>query len=147
MNDLPIPSRQIPCSCISWNPSLSRLHAPMLAVGSDLTNTSGPSQVRKESLPCIPTLCPIKKWKFMEELIGQGLWVKNEIISEKFTPKYGSSYLMGSLSLLEALHWWGLDNLVLSIVLVYFICHNYLGQSFSLRILWERQKMAQSGNF
>jgi len=26
---------KIPCSCISWNPSLSRLHQPMLAVGSD----------------------------------------------------------------------------------------------------------------
>lgn len=35
---------KIPCSCISWNPSLSRLHAPMLAVGSDDANPSGPSQ-------------------------------------------------------------------------------------------------------
>jgi len=35
---------KIQCSCISWNPSLSRLHAPMLAVGSDIANSSGPSQ-------------------------------------------------------------------------------------------------------
>jgi len=32
---------KIPCSCISWNPSLSRLHAPMLAVGSDESSSSG----------------------------------------------------------------------------------------------------------
>ena len=26
---------KLPCSCISWNPSVSRLHPPMVAVGSD----------------------------------------------------------------------------------------------------------------
>jgi len=35
---------KMPCSCISWNPSLSRLHPPMLAVGSDESNSSNSSQ-------------------------------------------------------------------------------------------------------
>ncbi|XP_012272026.1 nucleoporin SEH1-A isoform X2 [Orussus abietinus] len=33
-------SCKLPCSCLTWNPSLSRLHPPMLAVGSDDSNTS-----------------------------------------------------------------------------------------------------------
>jgi len=32
---------KLPCSCISWNPSLSRLHSPMIAVGSDDTGATG----------------------------------------------------------------------------------------------------------
>jgi len=32
---------KVPCSCISWNPSLSRLHSPMIAVGSDDPNSAG----------------------------------------------------------------------------------------------------------
>jgi len=32
---------KLPCSCISWNPSLSRLHSPMIAVGSDDTGGTG----------------------------------------------------------------------------------------------------------
>jgi len=32
---------KLPCSCISWNPSLSRLHSPMIAVGSDDTAVTG----------------------------------------------------------------------------------------------------------
>lgn len=35
---------KMPCSCISWNPSLSRLHPPMLAVGSDESNSTNSSQ-------------------------------------------------------------------------------------------------------
>jgi len=35
---------KLPCSCISWNPSLSRLHPPMLAVGSDDSSAGGPAQ-------------------------------------------------------------------------------------------------------
>ncbi|XP_051159511.1 nucleoporin SEH1-A isoform X1 [Leptopilina boulardi] len=38
-------SCKLPCSCISWNPSLSRLHPPMIAVGSDDTNTSSGGKV------------------------------------------------------------------------------------------------------
>ncbi|EFN87899.1 nucleoporin SEH1 isoform X2 [Harpegnathos saltator] len=32
-------------SCLTWNPSLSRLHPPMIAVGSDDTNTSSGAKV------------------------------------------------------------------------------------------------------
>lgn len=33
-------SSKFPCSCISWNPSSSRAHAPMIAVGSDESNVT-----------------------------------------------------------------------------------------------------------
>ena len=36
---------KIPASCLSWNPSFSRLHPPMLAVGSDDTNTASGAKV------------------------------------------------------------------------------------------------------
>ena len=32
---------KFPCSCISWNPSVSRLHNTMIAVASDETGTAG----------------------------------------------------------------------------------------------------------
>ncbi|PSN33997.1 Nucleoporin seh1-B [Blattella germanica] len=38
-------SCKLPCSCISWNPSFSRLHPPMLAVGSDDANPANGSKV------------------------------------------------------------------------------------------------------
>ncbi|KAJ9588329.1 hypothetical protein L9F63_018305 [Diploptera punctata] len=38
-------SCKLSCSCISWNPSFSRLHPPMLAVGSDDANTANGSKV------------------------------------------------------------------------------------------------------
>ncbi|XP_035730686.1 nucleoporin SEH1-A-like isoform X1 [Vespa mandarinia] len=38
-------SCKLPCSCLTWNPSLSRLHPPMIAVGSDDTNSSSGGKV------------------------------------------------------------------------------------------------------
>ncbi|XP_015512030.1 nucleoporin SEH1-A isoform X1 [Neodiprion pinetum] len=38
-------SCKLPCSCLTWNPSLSRLHPPMLAVGSDDSNASSGGKV------------------------------------------------------------------------------------------------------
>ncbi|CAL7949876.1 nuclear pore complex protein Nup44A isoform X1 [Xylocopa sonorina] len=38
-------SCKLQCSCLSWNPSLSRLHPPMIAVGSDDPNTSAGGKV------------------------------------------------------------------------------------------------------
>ncbi|XP_075222648.1 nucleoporin SEH1-like [Lycorma delicatula] len=38
-------SCKLPCSCLSWNPSFSRLHPPMLAVGSDDPNSGSGSKV------------------------------------------------------------------------------------------------------
>ncbi|XP_069681868.1 nucleoporin SEH1 isoform X1 [Periplaneta americana] len=38
-------SCKLPCSCISWNPSFSRLHPPMLAVGSDDPNPGNGGKV------------------------------------------------------------------------------------------------------
>lgn len=38
-------SGKLPCSCISWNPSFSRLHPAMIAVGSDDPNPSNGSKV------------------------------------------------------------------------------------------------------
>ncbi|KAK7862979.1 hypothetical protein R5R35_014538 [Gryllus longicercus] len=38
-------SCKLPFSCLSWNPSLSRLHPPMLAVGSDDSNASSGGKV------------------------------------------------------------------------------------------------------
>lgn len=36
---------KMPVSCLSWNPSFSRLHPPMLAVGSDDTNVASGGKV------------------------------------------------------------------------------------------------------
>ncbi|KAF7284358.1 hypothetical protein GWI33_022146 [Rhynchophorus ferrugineus] len=36
---------KLPLSCLSWNPSLSRLHPPMIAVGSDDTNVNNGGKV------------------------------------------------------------------------------------------------------
>ncbi|CAD6225448.1 GSCOCG00005683001-RA-CDS [Cotesia congregata] len=36
---------KLACSCISWNPSMSRLHPPMIAVGSDDTNAAAGGKV------------------------------------------------------------------------------------------------------
>nr|CAD7393288.1 unnamed protein product [Timema cristinae] len=36
---------KLSCSCLSWNPSFNRLHPPMLAVGSDDTNSSSGGKV------------------------------------------------------------------------------------------------------
>lgn len=33
---------KVPLSCISWNPSLFRLHAPMIAAGSDISQSNEP---------------------------------------------------------------------------------------------------------
>ncbi|XP_043277376.1 nucleoporin SEH1-A [Venturia canescens] len=38
-------SCKLACSCITWNPSLSRLHSPMIAVGSDDSSSSGGGKV------------------------------------------------------------------------------------------------------
>lgn len=38
-------SCKLQCSCLSWNPSLSRLHPPMIAVGSDDPNPSSEGKV------------------------------------------------------------------------------------------------------
>ncbi|XP_017883043.1 nucleoporin SEH1-A isoform X2 [Ceratina calcarata] len=38
-------SCKLQCSCLSWNPSLSRLHPPMIAVGSDDQNPSSGGKV------------------------------------------------------------------------------------------------------
>ncbi|XP_003395291.1 nucleoporin SEH1 isoform X1 [Bombus affinis] len=38
-------SCKLQCSCLSWNPSLSRLHHPMIAVGSDDPNPSSEGKV------------------------------------------------------------------------------------------------------
>ncbi|KAF3425107.1 hypothetical protein E2986_07905 [Frieseomelitta varia] len=38
-------SCKLQCSCLSWNPSLSRLHPPMIAVGSDDSNPSSDGKV------------------------------------------------------------------------------------------------------
>ncbi|XP_066594573.1 nucleoporin SEH1-A [Prorops nasuta] len=38
-------SCKLPCSCLTWNPSLSRLHPPMIAVGSDDSNPSSGGKV------------------------------------------------------------------------------------------------------
>ncbi|XP_063994097.1 nucleoporin SEH1-A [Diachasmimorpha longicaudata] len=38
-------SCKLSCSCITWNPSLYRLHPPMIAVGSDDPNTSSGGKV------------------------------------------------------------------------------------------------------
>lgn len=36
---------KLSCSCLTWNPSFSRLHPPMIAVGSDDTNTMNGAKV------------------------------------------------------------------------------------------------------
>ena len=47
----------LPCSCLSWNLSMFKSHPPIIAVGSDDSNTSGPKvQYTPDSLMFVPIL-------------------------------------------------------------------------------------------
>ena len=54
---------KFPCSCISWNPSLSRLHSPMIAVGSDETSSSGAPAGKVKVYEYSDT---IRRWQLVE---------------------------------------------------------------------------------
>jgi len=66
---------KIPASCLSWNPSFSRLHPPMLAVGSDDTNTASGAKV------------------FLFEYIENShRWTKAETINTIFEPVHDIAF-------------------------------------------------------
>ncbi|KAG0730162.1 Nucleoporin SEH1 [Chionoecetes opilio] len=74
---------KLQCSCISWNPSPSRLHAPLIAVGSDDPNpSSGPKVFIYEFS------ANTHKWNRVESLVS----VTDPVHDLAFAPNLGRSY-------------------------------------------------------
>jgi len=76
---------KLPCSCISWNPSLSRLHSPMIAVGSDDTSSSsqqGGKVKIYEYSDCT------RRWQLVEMLAS----LTDPVHDIAFAPNIGRSY-------------------------------------------------------
>ncbi|KAK7070629.1 Nucleoporin SEH1 [Halocaridina rubra] len=74
---------KVPCSCISWNPSSSGLHSPLIAVGSDDPNQSsgGKAFIYEFS-------ANTRKWNRVETLIN----VVDPVHDIAFAPNLGRSY-------------------------------------------------------
>ncbi|XP_064099609.1 nucleoporin SEH1-like isoform X2 [Macrobrachium nipponense] len=74
---------KMPCSCISWNPSPSRLHSPLIAVGSDDPNPSsgGKAFIYEFS-------ANTRKWTRVETLVG----ITEPVHDIAFAPNLGRSY-------------------------------------------------------
>jgi len=74
---------KLPCSCISWNPSPSRLHPPMIAVGSDDPNPSSGGKVFIYEFSA-----NTRKWTKVETLVT----VTEPVHDIAFAPNLGRSY-------------------------------------------------------
>ncbi|XP_066266919.1 nucleoporin SEH1-like [Branchiostoma lanceolatum] len=72
---------KLSCSCLSWNPS--RLHLPMLAVGSDDTNPSAGGKVQIYEYND-----NIRKWQKVETLMA----ITDAVHHISFAPNLGRSY-------------------------------------------------------
>lgn len=78
-----ISHQKLPFSCLSWNPSLSKVHLPMLAVGSDdQTPTSGAKVMVYEYSE------NTRRWSKTEQLIG----VTDPVHDIAFAPNLGRSF-------------------------------------------------------
>jgi len=76
---------KFPCSCISWNPSLSRLHSPMIAVGSDETSNSGAPGGKVKVYEYSDT---IRRWQLVETFST----MTDPVHDIAFAPNIGRSY-------------------------------------------------------
>lgn len=76
---------KFPCSCISWNPSLSRLHSPMIAVGSDETNNSSGLGGKVKVYEYSDT---IRRWLLVETFNT----ITEPVHDIAFAPNIGRSY-------------------------------------------------------
>ncbi|KXJ24179.1 nucleoporin SEH1 [Exaiptasia diaphana] len=72
---------KLSCSCVSWNPS--RIHAPMLAVGSDDTNPSAGGKVQIHEY-----YDDSRKWQRVETLMA----ISDAVHDVAFAPNLGRSY-------------------------------------------------------
>lgn len=72
---------KVPCSCISWNPSPSRLHAPLIVVGSDDPSSGAKAFIYEFS-------ANTRKWTRVETLIG----ITEPVHDIAFAPNLGRSY-------------------------------------------------------
>ncbi|XP_076045357.1 nuclear pore complex protein Nup44A [Oratosquilla oratoria] len=73
---------KLPCSCISWNPSPSRLHPPLIAVGSDDPSSSGGKVFIYEFSE------NLRKWNLVETVMT----VIEPVHDIMFAPNLGRSY-------------------------------------------------------
>ncbi|KAK3884523.1 hypothetical protein Pcinc_011197 [Petrolisthes cinctipes] len=81
---------KLQCSCISWNPSPSRLHAPLIAVGSDDPNPASGGKVFIYEFSA-----NTHKWTRVETLVT----VTEPVHDLAFAPNLGRSYhLLGIAS-------------------------------------------------
>ena len=76
---------KFPCSCISWNPSLSRLHSPMIAVGSDENSPSAPPGGKVKVYEYSDT---IRRWQLVETFTT----ITEPVHDIAFAPNIGRSY-------------------------------------------------------
>jgi len=76
---------KFPCSCISWNPSLSRLHSPMIAVGSDESNSAGPPCGKVKVYEYSDS---IRRWQLVETFAS----ITDPVYDIAFAPNIGRSY-------------------------------------------------------
>ncbi|XP_042885792.1 nucleoporin SEH1-like [Penaeus japonicus] len=74
---------KVSCSCISWNPSPSRLHSPLIAVGSDDPNPSSGGKVFIYEFSN-----NTRKWTRVETLVT----VTEPVHDIAFAPNLGRSY-------------------------------------------------------
>ncbi|KAK8380961.1 hypothetical protein O3P69_008106 [Scylla paramamosain] len=74
---------KLQCSCISWNPSPSRLHAPLIAVGSDDPNTSSGPKVFIYEFSA-----NTHKWNRVDSLVS----ISDPVHDLAFAPNLGRSY-------------------------------------------------------
>jgi len=74
---------KLPCSCISWNPSLSRLHNPMIAVGSDESSGTGGGKVKVYEYSEMA-----RRWQLVETFST----LTDPVHDLAFAPNIGRSY-------------------------------------------------------
>jgi len=77
---------KLPCNCISWNPSMSRLHNPMIAVGSDENTMTGAVQGGKVKLYEYSET--IRRWQLVETFNS----ITEPVHDIAFAPNIGRSY-------------------------------------------------------
>lgn len=78
---------KLPCSCISWNPSLSRLHNPMIAVGSDESSLAG-SNVQGGKVKVYEYSDTARRWQLVETFTT----ITEPVHDIAFAPNIGRSY-------------------------------------------------------
>lgn len=77
---------KLPCSCISWNPSLSRLHSPMIAVGLSEEPTNAGTQSGKVKIYEYSDIT--RRWQLVEMFST----ITDPVQDIAFAPNIGRSY-------------------------------------------------------